>query len=191
MSVLSLFPMLAVSTCDVEDANGLLIEWGHALGPCRRPFHQEAHVMTLEQRPVAVTVSASTVSATCGGMERGELVELARIARAPDHPWVLRPMLRIWRAVLAPAWSGWPVAAAVSYALPGKTGDLYRFDGWERVGQVKPSAGGGTWSTTPKVNGVADGVKTLWRFRYSGSSAPDLELIPPPPTDADYPGGSS
>jgi len=30
--------------------------------------------------------------------------------------------------------------------------------------------------------------KVLRRAR-SGSSAPDLELIPPPPTDDDYPGG--
>lgn len=161
-----MFPLVAVASCDVDDANRLLDEWGHTLGPCERPFRQEAHVLTLEQVPVAVTVSASTVSATCGGMARTEVVELARIARHPAHPWVLRPMLRIWRAVLAPAWPCWPVAAAVSYALPGRTGDLYRFDGWERVGAVKPSAGGGTWSTSPKVNTVADGVKTLWRYRY-------------------------
>jgi hypothetical protein len=25
----------------------------------------------------------------------------------------------------------------------------------------------------------------------SGSSVPDLEIVPPPPTDDDYPGGSS
>jgi hypothetical protein len=36
----------------------------------------------------------------------------------------------LWREYLAPAWRYWPVQAAVAYALPGKTGDLYRFDGW-------------------------------------------------------------
>lgn len=27
---------------DVADANELLVEWGHALGACNRPFHRQA-----------------------------------------------------------------------------------------------------------------------------------------------------
>ena len=157
-----LFPSVTVEQVDIAEANALLTLWEHELGPCRHPFRQEAHAMLVDGRPLAVTISASTVSARCGDMPRRELVELARIARHPDERWVLR----IWREVCAPSWACWPVRAAVSYALPGRTGDLYRFDGWERVGEVRPSPGGGTWSNAPTVNGVADGRKVLWRYRY-------------------------
>lgn len=162
----SLFPIVAVEPIDLDDANALLDKWEHPLGACHRPFGIEAHVLEVESVPVAVTVSASTVSATCGGDSRFDLVELARIGRSPDAPWVLRPMLRIWREAIARTWPHWPVLAAVSYALPGTPGDIYRFDGWERVGRVRPSVGGGTWSNSPKVNAMADGEKTLWRWRY-------------------------
>ena len=113
---------------------------------------------------VAVSISASIVSATVAGYRRGEVVELARLGRDPLVPWVLRPMLRIWRSVFAPRWRCWPVRAAVSYALPGTAGALYRFDGWRRVGRCRPWAGGATWSQPARVNDVGDGVKTLWVF---------------------------
>jgi hypothetical protein len=82
-------------------------------------------------------------------------------------------MLRLWRAVLAPRWPDWPVTAAVSYALPGRTGDLYRFDGWRRVGPVRRSGGGGSWSGPPAVNAVGDGAKVLWLFDYERDRARD------------------
>ena len=170
-----MFPVIAVERVDPAEVNRLLVEWAHPLGACERPFHQDAHVLIVHGRATACTMSASTVSATCGGMDRETLVELARIARRPDAPWALRTMLRLWRDVLAHLWPSWPVAAAVSYAMPGTPGSLYRFDGWERVGCVAPSSGGGTWSSKPKVNAVADGVKTLWRYVYPTFSFPRVE----------------
>lgn len=161
-----LFPIVEAHEIDVADANRLLVRWGHVLGACRRPFEQRAHAFFLEQDPIAVTVSASTVSSTCGGDPRVGLVELARICRRPDERWVTRPMLRLWREVFAREWRSWPVSAVVSYATPGCPGHIYRHDGWERVGVVNPSAGGGTWSNAPAVNQLADGVKTLWRYRF-------------------------
>lgn len=95
--------------------------------------------------------------------ERGELVELARIARSPEHPRLMRVMLRLWSAYLAERWPYWSAPLAVSYAMPGTRGDIYRFDGWIRVGPRKPSGGSGTWTRArPAVNDLADGVKTLW-----------------------------
>lgn len=169
-----LFPLVRVDEVEVDDANLLLERWEHPLGACHRPFGVQAHVLALDMtgqgpRPIALTISASTVSETCGGDDRFDLVELARIARHPAEPWALRPMLRIWRQCLAQSWPHWTVSAAVSYALPGTPGDLYRFDGWERVGVVRPSNGGGTWSSAPTVNRIADGRKTLWRWRYAAA----------------------
>lgn len=166
----SLFPVVAGEEVDVDQANDLLVAWAHPLGACERPFEQRAHVLRVEQVPVAVTVTASPVSSTCGGDPRFGLVELARIARHPDERWAMRPMLRLWREVFAHQWGSWPVVAAVSYSLPGYRGDIYRWDGWELVCEARPSSGGGTWSNEPEVNKLP-GKKKLWRYRYSRRGA--------------------
>src|SRR4051794_3512571 len=123
----SLLPLVAVDEVDPADVNGLLVEWQHPLGSCDRPFGQQGHVLYTtiggQPRAVAVTMSASIVSSTAAGYECGQVVELARIARAPDAPWSMRVLLRLWRVLLAPTWPYWPVKAAVSYALPGTPGD--------------------------------------------------------------------
>lgn len=149
-----------------KDANRLCEIWEHPLGACRRPFGMQSWGMAVDGRAVAVTIAASTVSSSVEGMGRKQLVELARIARAPDHAGVMRVMLRLWRDYLAQRWPYWDVDAAVSYALPGKIGNLYRFDGWEKIGRRKPSGGGGTWSNRPVAKDLGDGVKTLWLYRY-------------------------
>lgn len=163
----TLVPAFAMEPCDDVTADTLLERWEHPLGPCNRPFGRQDWLMAIDGEPVAVCVSASTVSDTVAGYARGQVVELARIARHPAHRFVLRVALRLWRVYLAERWPYWPVAAAVSYALPGTPGDIYRFDGWERVGAVRPSGGSGTWTRArPRVNDVADGRKTLWRYRF-------------------------
>ena len=163
---LTMLPAVAADEVDVDEVNRLLLEWAHPLGACNRPFEQRAFILAVCGAPVAAAVSASPVSATVDGGDRPGIIELARIARHPDQDWAMRVMLRLWRVVLAHHWRTWTVDTAISYAMPGHPGDIYRFDGWERVGTVKPSPGGGTWSNAPKVNEIADGVKTLWRYRY-------------------------
>lgn len=170
----SMWPLLALRECSPGEAEDLLTRWEQPLGPCNRPFGQQEFVLDIEGEAVAMATSASTVSATFGDhpsvadLRRGQVVELARIARHPKHPFILRVMLRLWRVYLAHRWPYWPITAAVSYAIPGTTGDLYRFDGWERVGRCQVSRGGGTWTkTSPKVSQIADGVKTLWVYRYA------------------------
>lgn len=131
-----------------------------------RPFGYQAWGMAIDGQAVAVAVSASTVGATSAGYKRAQVVDLARIARHPDHPGVMRVMLRLWRDYLARRWDYWPVHAAVSYGLPGKAGNLYRFDGWRKVGPCRPWAGAATWSNPSRANAIADGVKTLWVYEY-------------------------
>lgn len=83
-------PIVGMSECSRAEANDLLREWNHPLGPCDRPFHQEQHILLVAGEPVALTVSASTVSSNVGavydrvvpnphGHKRTEVVELARI----------------------------------------------------------------------------------------------------------------
>lgn len=155
-----------------KQANELLGEFGHPLGPFTRPFGCQAWGLAIDGVAVAVAVSGSTVGATAAGYQRRQVVDLARIARHPDHPGVMRVMLRLWRDYLGPRWDYWddPVQAAVSYALPGKAGNLYRFDGWRLHGLCKPWAGGGTWSKQSKANGLADGVKKLFVYEYPATA---------------------
>lgn len=153
-----------------RQANALLVQWEHPLGEYRRPFGYQAWGMAVDGQAVAVVVSGSTVSARVDGeLHRRNVVELARIARHPEHPGAMRAMLRLWRDYLARRWPYWPVEAAISYALPGKAGNLYRFDGWQKVGARVPSGGGGTWSGVPVARGIADGRKTLFIYSYGSA----------------------
>lgn len=150
------------------DANALLREWSHPLGPWARPFGAQYFGLAVNGEAAAIAVSGSTVGATSAGFKRREVVELGRIARAPQHPGVMRVMLRLWRDYLAQRWERdyWPVKAAVSYALPGKTGNLYRFDAWKCLGTVKPWTYAGGYSNPSAANAIGDGLKRLYVYEY-------------------------
>lgn len=158
-------PIVGLYPMDVDDANQLLVEWEHKLGPCNRPFHQEAFALEVANRVVAVAISASIVNGPVGGFERNEVVELARCAAS--EPWANRLMIRLWREACARLWPCWPVKAAVSYSHNGMhTGDLYRFDGWQRWKTDAGSSGGGTWGRKRSNTDAVYGKKTLWGFPY-------------------------
>lgn len=161
-----LYP-LGSTVAALADANRLLVHrWRHRLGPVNRPFRSESFVLELQGEPVAVAVSASTVSDTVAGYRRDQVVELARLA---GEPWATRVMLRLWREACAPLWASWPVLAAISYSHNAMhRGDLYRFDGWERITDAAGrSGGGGAWTRRRDASDVARGAKTLWCWRYS------------------------
>ena len=151
-----------------KQANELLAAFGHPLGEFDRPFGFQAWGLAIDGQAVAVAVSGSTVGKRAAGFVRKEVVDLARIARHPAHPGIMRVMLRLWRDYLARRWAEeyWPVRAAVSYALPGKAGNLYRFDGWRKAGTCKPWGGGATWSNPSKANQIGDGMKTVFVYEY-------------------------
>lgn len=163
-------PLAGVHRIDVALANECLVAWQHKLGACERPFRQEAYALELGDQIVAVAISASIVNGPVAGFQRTEVVELARLAACV--PWANRIMLRLWREVCAPLWACWPVKAAVSYSLNAQhRGDLYRFDGWERVRSDCGSSGGGTWSSARNADDPAKGSKSLWVWRYGAEAA--------------------
>jgi hypothetical protein len=169
---------LFFSEITLDQANDLIESFGHPLGPFNRSFGYQAHGLAIDGKAVAVTVSGSTVGATSAGYKRGQVVELARIARHPAHPGIMRVMLRLWRDYLAGRWGYWPVQAAVSYALPGKEGNLYRFDGWKFYGSCKPwSKAGSGYSKPSKANDMADGVKKLYYYPYPATAADIATLL--------------
>ena len=163
--------LVALRRIDVDVANRLLVEWEHKLGPCNRPFHQEAFGIFVLDWPVSVAISASIVNGPVGRSDRSvqyqrdEVVELAR--QASCERWANRVMLRLWREVCAPLWPCWPVKAAVSYSHNGMhSGDMYRFDGWEKWKDNAGSSGGGTWGRKRSNSDAVYGPKSLWGFRY-------------------------
>jgi len=116
----------------LAEANQLVTEWGHDLGPISRPFGSQAWVLHIGGDPVSVAVSVSTVARITAGYHRTELVELSRLCSC--QPWANRVMLQLWREVAARRWPHWEPAAAVSYPLNARhDGQLYRFDGWEKI----------------------------------------------------------
>lgn len=167
-------PMAGLYPVSMEEANALLVQWGHRLGPVHRPFRQEGYSFEVDGAPIAVATSGSIVNGPVGGYERDEVVECTRLAAA--EPWASRIMLRLWREVCAPRWKSWPVLAAVSYSHNAMhRGDLYRFDGWEKIREDAGSAGGGTWSRKRKNTEAVYGKKTLWLWRYPGEELREEE----------------
>lgn len=171
-------PVAGLTPVSLPWANTLLARWDHYLGPCGRPFGAQAWTLEVEGRPVAVAVSASTVSDHITGTEngqpvrlrRGEIVELARLYADPGSRWATRPMLRLWREVAAPRWPYWPVTAAISYSQNSKgDGSIYRFDGWARIAERTAQSGGDgvrSWSKTVRPGAASYGAKSLWLWRY-------------------------
>lgn len=145
---MTLFPLASFDRIDNVVADNRLLEWGHYLGDCNRPFGRQSFALFVGGTIVSVAVSASTVSATCAGRPRSTLLELARLCTHPQKRWATRPCLRLWRELAHTQWRHWPVKALVSYqGAIRHSGNVYRFDGWTRVASTPGSTGGGTWAT--------------------------------------------
>ncbi|TDB76799.1 hypothetical protein E1264_38080 [Actinomadura sp. KC216] len=192
---LRLSPVVAFYQVDLDEAVELLVAWRHPLHlpdeefpagrPYTRPYGSLAFVMADRGRRAAAVVLASTINpSVCKsrGWHRYNTVDLARIARSPDRrdQHCLRSVLRISRDYLAPLWLGtypkWDarsaelcgeaqIAALSSTSLPGTPGNLYRFDGWERIRTSKGPKGGGRQRPSA-ANAIADGARGLWVYRY-------------------------
>ena len=161
------FPAIGFTATSADVADGLLRRWEHYLGPCSRPFGRQDWLLWLDDRPLAIAVSASAVSDTVAGYKRQEVVELARLCADPQASWATRVALRLWREVAGPRWPFWPVKAAIAYSQNVRhPGNIYRFDGWEKITDRAGSSGGGTWSRRHYAGDAAHGRKTLWLWRY-------------------------
>lgn len=129
-----LFQIVTFDAVSIADGNQLLTKWGHKMGPMNRPVGiQQAHALLHNGKPVAVCMTADLVRETVGEanfLNRKNCVELARLC-AEDGDWNC-VLLRLWRLAIFPCFGR---EYAVSYHdAKLHTEDLYRFDGWEKVG---------------------------------------------------------
>jgi hypothetical protein len=154
--------------------------------PYERPYIRRPFVMEDQGRVAACVVLATTINTSVckdRGWHRYNTVDLARIARSPDRrdTKCLRAVLRITRDYLVPLWLGqyekWDaqsarlcgrpqVAALSSTSLPGTPGDMYRFDGFEKIRVSKGPKGGGGHQKASAANEIADGARGLWVYQY-------------------------
>jgi antitoxin VapB len=129
-----MFPLLTFDAIPLGEANRLLVAWSHKMGPMNRPMgRQDAHALIMHDGPVAVVCTADLVAETVGSapyLNRGNCIELARVC-AVSRDWN-RVAVRLWRNVVFPLLAA---EYAVSYQdAVLHSGDLYRFDGWKKVG---------------------------------------------------------
>ncbi len=129
-------PLISFDRIDNDELNRCLVDWKHKMGPLQRPQYVEgiAHGMRHDGRLVAVTATEQMIPAETCGMRRDEAFELARVCAA--RPDICRVAVRLWREFVFPAVSlAWECPWSISYQdAAAHRGDLYRFDGWVRLG---------------------------------------------------------
>ena len=128
---MSLFgPLVGFDAIDKAECNRALIAWDHKMGPWERPFRSWFWGLRHAGELVGVCAVGELIAETCAGFTRNQAVELGRICAARRD--LNRVVLRIWREFVFPS-LGRPWAVSYQDAAL-HSGDLYRFDGWVRVG---------------------------------------------------------
>lgn len=119
---------------DHGELNACLSAWGHRMGELRRPTAGWAHGLRCDGRLLAVVATDTLIAPRVAGLSRRDAVELSRLWAA--RPDLCRVALRLWRVFVFPELAAargyrW----AISYQDAGlHSGNLYRFDGWSRLG---------------------------------------------------------
>jgi hypothetical protein len=142
--------------------NQCLTAWEHKMGPWKRPLSRGwFHGLRHDGKLVAVLAAGDLMRERCGGFTRREAFELGRVCAA--RPGLNRVALRLWREFVFPALCqayGWQWVISYQDAHL-HTGDLYRFDGWVRLG--KSSSGPDRRSGRPGRS------KVIWGWHADGA----------------------
>lgn len=132
-------PLIAFDRIDRGELNACLLQWQHKMGSWTRPqnYPEWFHGLRHHGELVGVVAAGALIRERVAGFTREDAIELGRIcAAAPD---LCRALLRLWREFVFPAIArAHGVQWAVSYqdAIEHK-GDLYRFDGWVKLGRSR------------------------------------------------------
>ena len=145
-------PIIHIEQIENLDADRALLRWNHRMGPCKRPANElVSHGLFAHGKLCAVVVTAGLVASTCANFTRQDAIELARLCA--ERPDLCRPMLRLWREFVFPAFNRqW----AVSYQDEAlHSGNVYRFDGWIKLREHARSG-------TDARSGRIGRTKTVW-----------------------------
>ncbi|MBF0584847.1 MAG: hypothetical protein HQL80_11530 [Magnetococcales bacterium] len=130
--------IVTYGSIDLATANACLIAWEHRMGPLRRGNQRGVHHgLFHDGQPVAVTMASTLIRERVGGVEgmvldRGNTVELSRLCAV--RPGLCRVALRLWREFVFPFLDGGYLYAISYQDAAQHSGNIYRFDGWRRVG---------------------------------------------------------
>lgn len=166
-------PLVSFDSIDLDELNRCLVAWGHRMGPLNRPMGVgPLHGLMHHGRTVAVAATAGLMAERCSGLGRDQAVELARVCAVRRD--LCRVVLRLWREFVFPMLGReW----AVSYQdTAHHSGNLYRFDGWQRLGT--------SHSGTDRRSGRKGRDKVIWGWRLPTSARPSDCLERPPTREA-------
>lgn len=125
----------AFRLCSLEEANELLVQWEHRMGPLKRGNQSaKCHILESDSQPLSVVTASHLIRSRVGGVSlsltRDNTIELSRLCSATHG--LNRVCLRLWRELVFPKLN---FRYAISYQdSKMHKGNLYRFDGWKRVG---------------------------------------------------------
>jgi hypothetical protein len=149
-------PLVSFDAISLTELNSCLVAWQHRMGPWERPDYgcQAFHGLRHHGALVAVTASARMIPAATAGLARDRAFELGRLCAI--RPGLNRVALRLWREFVFPAMClthGWSWAISYQDAVL-HSGNLYRFDGWVRIGTSS--------SGTERRSGKRGRNKVIW-----------------------------
>lgn len=167
------FSPVTFETISRDVLNDCLVEWGHRMGPVRRPSRGWSHGLACDGRLLAVVATDTLIRPRVAGFSRRWAVELSRLCAARSD--LCRVALRLWRSFVFPALGAdrgyrW----AISYQ-DLHSGNLYRFDGWVRLATSR--------SGTDPRTGRKGRRKVVWgwcdcaddRRRHGSNAIPSVE----------------
>ncbi len=134
-----LTPLITFDAIDQDELNACLVAWEHKMGPLHRPRYGiigGAHGLRHEGRLVAVVATEKMIAAETCGISRDKGFELVRVCA--ERPGLCRVAVRLWREFVFPGFAaagGFTWAISYQDAVQHK-GDLYRNDGWVRLGST-------------------------------------------------------
>lgn len=138
-------PLVSFDVIGADELNWALVKWGHKMGPLDRPLQYGGGAHGLRHNGVLVAVSAwsTLIRENCAGMDflpRETTTELSRVCAS--RPDLCRLVVRMWRefafpSICAARGHEWAVSYQDGHL---HSGDLYRFDGWVKLGIFKSGA---------------------------------------------------
>lgn len=154
-----ILPVVTFEPIERNVLNACLRAWGHKMGEWKRPIYKEwLSGLFHNGRPVAVLAATTLIRRRCGGFTRDEAFELGRVCAARRD--INRAALRLWREFVFPdICRAEGFVAVISYQdAVLHSGDLYRFDGWHKVGESR--------SGTDKRSGRKGRRKIIWAYDF-------------------------
>lgn len=135
-------PLVSFDVISEDELNWALVKWDHKMGPLKRPpqYGFGAHGLRHNGQLVAVAAWSALIRENCAGLDflpRDTTTELSRVCAS--RPDLCRVVVRLWREFAFPAiCQARKHVWAVSYQDGHlHSGDLYRNDGWVKLGVFK------------------------------------------------------